>query len=301
MKIPVGSTTHTLPPQTLMADRYRGRKIRHTFRVHGAEDWLLIYTVGGSGLYRSAAGTGFRSGPGDVTIYRPHLYQDYQFCPQAGGWDLLWAHFLPRSEWRTWLDWPEVLPGLMRLNLHEPPLRRRVRQRLQDVVRLNFGSHAHGKNLGLNALEEVVLWCDSVNPRRSPFQPDARIARALEMLTSGLAEPFSEEKLARAVGLSPSRFRHLFREQVGDSARDFQEQLRIRRARELLGMSRRTVAEIANEMGYNNPFYFTLRFKKHTGESPRAFRQRSAGKAPRGQERRIWRDAVDRESHRRDQ
>jgi AraC-like DNA-binding protein len=49
----------------------------------------------------------------------------------------------------------------------------------------------------------------------------------------------------------------------------------LRRAGELLALSRQTIAEIADEVGFANPFYFTLRFKKHTGESPRAFRLRT--------------------------
>ena len=75
-------------------------------------------------------------------------------------------------------------------------------------------------------------------------------------------------------GLSPSRLRHLFGEQMGVSPRQFQEDQRLRRARDLLALSRHTIGEIALEVGFSNPFYFTLRFKKQTGESPRAFRQR---------------------------
>ena len=103
---------------------------------------------------------------------------------------------------------------------------------------------------------------------------DPRVRKAMDFLGQHAAEPFSEERLARAAGLSPSRLRHLFRAQVGDSPRHFQEDLRLRRARDLLAMSRQTIGEIARELGFENPFYFTLRFKKQTGESPRAFRQR---------------------------
>jgi AraC family transcriptional regulator of arabinose operon len=130
----------------------------------------------------------------------------------------------------------------------------------------------------LNALEEVLLWCDSINPRQSSSQPDPRIAKAMDFLTTHLSEPFSMERLARVAGLSPSRLRHLFREQAGDSPRHFQELQRLRRAKDLLAMSRQTIGEIALELGFTNPFYFTLRFKKHTGDSPRAFRQQTTRK-----------------------
>ena len=86
--------------------------------------------------------------------------------------------------------------------------------------------------------------------------------------------------MALLAGLSPSRLRHLFRSQTGCSPRNFLEEQRMRRARELLLLSRQTIAEIAYATGFDNPFYFTLRFKKHTGESPRDFRGRISLKSP---------------------
>jgi AraC family transcriptional regulator of arabinose operon len=145
---------------------------------------------------------------------------------------------------------------------------------MREVIAHYYSPAPRGQDFGLNALEEVLLWCDSVNPRRTERPRDPRIEKALELLTFALPEPFSEKRVAQAVGLSPSRFRHLFREQVGDSARHFQEQLRLRRARDLLALSNWTVAQVADDLGFASPFYFTLRFKKHIGESPRAFRRR---------------------------
>jgi AraC family transcriptional regulator of arabinose operon len=276
MPIPRGATSYCPPIIPLRADEYRGRAIRHTFRPRGTRDWLLIQTVGGSGLYRGADGTEFRSKPGDVTVHRPHTLHDYQFAPDCGRWDLVWAHFLPRADWMAWLDWPEILPGLLRLNLHDPALRRRVATRMREVIAHYFSPALRAQEFGLNALEEVLLWCDTANPHRKERPRDARIEKALELLSFGMTEPFSERRIAGAVGLSSSRFRHLFRDQVGDSARNFHEQLRLRRARDLLAMSGWTVAEVADELGFASPFYFTLRFKKHTGQSPRAFRQAMA-------------------------
>ena len=273
MKIPKGATSFSPPAIPLHAGTFRGATIRHTFRPQGTRDWLLIYTKAGSGLYRFPGGA-FESCPGDFTLYRPGHFQDYQFSARARKWDLAYAHFLPRVEWLPWLNWPELSPGLMSLSLRKSPLLAKVIKRLDDMVRLTHGSRPRKLSFGQNALEEILLWCDSLNPRQASSQPDPRVARALEFLTSHATDPFSEEHLARAAGLSPSRLRHLFRLEIGHSPRDFQEQRRLHRARDLLAMSRQTIGEIALELGFSNPFYFTLRFKKQTGESPRAFRQR---------------------------
>ncbi len=277
------------PAAPLIPGHFRGRTIRHTFRTHGTQDWLLIYTVAGSGLYRFEEGGEYQSRAGDVTLYRPGAFHDYRFAPQAGKWDLLWAHFLPKTDWLPWLQWPEIAPGLMCLNLHSTLLRQRLIVRMKDVIRLNYGAQPRSQPLALNALEEVLLWCDSLNPKQASAQLDPRITKAMDFLVTHLADSFSEERLARAVGLSASRLRHLFREQAGSSPRHFQEQQRLRRARDLLCSSRQTIGEIARELGFANPFYFTLRFKKATGESPRAFRQRLTRKENRAPQNRARR------------
>ena len=54
----------------------------------------------------------------------------------------------------------------------------------------------------------------------------------------------------------------------------FIENERMARAKQLLALTSRNVGAIAQEVGYENPFYFSLRFKKHTGVSPTDWRTR---------------------------
>ena len=54
----------------------------------------------------------------------------------------------------------------------------------------------------------------------------------------------------------------------------FLEQQRLDRARQLLELSGRSIGDIAADVGFDNPFYFTLRFKRLTGLSPRDYRKR---------------------------
>ena len=194
---------------------------------------------------------------------------------------MLWAHFLPRTEWVSWLAWPEIVEGLMHLKLQDATLRRRVVLRLREMIRWETVSRAQGQVLGQNALEEVLIWCDSVNPRRTESSLDPRVGKAMDFLTTHSSAPFSEIDLTRAAGLSASRLRNLFKAETGSSPRRFQELQRLRKARDLLSQSRHTIAQIAIELGFNNPFYFTLRFKKETGENPRAYRLRTTGTEPR--------------------
>ncbi len=51
------------------------------------------------------------------------------------------------------------------------------------------------------------------------------------------------------------------------------------RARQLLEFTQEPVSAIARQVGFENPFYFTLRFRRHLGASPREWRQQQAGRS----------------------
>ena len=97
--------------------------------------------------------------------------------------------------------------------------------------------------------------------------------RARAYLLEHLAEPIEMSVLAKEVDLSVSRLAHLFRDQTGQTPQQFVEAERMARARQLLERTGRTVTAIALEVGFENPFYFSLRFKKQTGLSPRDWRR----------------------------
>jgi AraC family transcriptional regulator of arabinose operon len=267
----------TLPSRPISSGSFNGRTIRHTVRPQGSGDWLLIYTLAGSGLYQSEGGE-LATRPHEISLFRPDDYQNYRWSPRAGRWNLLYAHFQPRAEWLPWLEWPEPVRGLMVLRLEDRALRGRVIRSLREMVRYERGAGARRETFAMHALEEALLWCDAANPRQAAARLDPRVSRAMDFICRHPELPYSETALVQAAGLSASRLRHLFREQTGQSIRDFQERKRLERARQLLTLSGQTIGEISGELGFSNPFYFTLRFKKWSGESPRAFRRRTAGR-----------------------
>jgi AraC family transcriptional regulator of arabinose operon len=244
-----------------------------TWREHGTSDWLLIYTLGGLGRF------GFEGGQipaqaGDMVLLRPGTRHDYGVETTQRRWELLWTHFHPRPHWLEWLDWPATAPGLMRLTLEDAALRRRIAARFFEAHRLATGAQRRREALAMNALEEILLWCDQLNPQADSSRLDGRVQRAMDYLCLHLAAEITLDSVAEASGLSVSRLAHLFRSQVGMTPLQFLEIQRLNRARQLLELTPHTVQAIAAEVGFNSPFYFTLRFKRQTGLSPRAYRRR---------------------------
>lgn len=243
------------------------------WRPRGTEDYLLMLTLDGGGRVDTATGPIITS-IGDAILIRPHTRHDYRTAPPVGRWELLWAHFLPRPHWQEWLRWPEPGAGVGRIALPEGETRERVTSALHMMVDWTRSGRERRTDFAMNALETALLWCDTANPEAGRAKLDPRVRRAMEYLLENLRSPVSLEAVADKVGLSSSRLAHLFKEQTGETPREFLERERILRAGQLLTLTGRTVAAVAEEVGFENPFYFTLRFKKRTGFSPRAWRDR---------------------------
>jgi len=101
----------------------------------------------------------------------------------------------------------------------------------------------------------------------------ARVAASIAWMKGRLAEPLRLAELANYSGLSVPHYTVLFREQTGFSPIAWLGRLRIKWSCELLDTTRFSIAEIARQTGFSDPFYFTRYFRRVVGQSPRKYRQ----------------------------
>lgn len=80
------------------------------------------------------------------------------------------------------------------------------------------------------------------------------------------------EQIAQASSVSVSHFRKLFKEITGQTPIQYLSQLKLRQAFALLGQTNASISEIAATLGFENQYYFSNFFKKHTGLSPLSYR-----------------------------
>lgn len=95
---------------------------------------------------------------------------------------------------------------------------------------------------------------------------------ALERARAYMEEHYSQnvtiEQLARIAEVSPKYFVDLYKKTYGSSAMDYLAELRISRAKQMMIQSHAKLREIAHQVGYNDEFYFSRKFKKAVGVSP---------------------------------
>lgn len=116
---------------------------------------------------------------------------------------------------------------------------------------------------------------ESAHGGRATLHP--ALVRAMETIEANIAAPLSVEKLAQQACVSPGYLMALFRRQAGKGPTQYQQELRMRRAAQLLRAPYLSVQEVGVRCGYDDPNYFARVFRKTHHCSPREFRaQREA-------------------------
>ncbi len=87
------------------------------------------------------------------------------------------------------------------------------------------------------------------------------------------ARSISLSDLAKELGTSPSRARHIVKEIFGLSFRQLVKKYRIAQARQLLLFSNLPIPQIAENCGFADPSNFHKSFKQMIGTTPNQFRQ----------------------------
>lgn len=82
-------------------------------------------------------------------------------------------------------------------------------------------------------------------------------------------------QLADLCGISARHLSRVFPATMGVSLSEYSEQVRVRRAKELLVNSNLTLKQIAAVLGFSNPNSFSVAFRRATGETPKVYYRRS--------------------------
>ncbi len=81
------------------------------------------------------------------------------------------------------------------------------------------------------------------------------------------------KKLAEYAGKTPEQLSYLFKRHLDIRPVDYVIQCRLEKAVKLLQYEEYSVQEVAKEVGYADPLYFSRLFKKHLGCAPSSIKR----------------------------
>jgi AraC family transcriptional regulator of arabinose operon len=116
---------------------------------------------------------------------------------------------------------------------------------------------------------------------------DRRIELVISKIETDISASWDTPTLASMVDLSPSRFRHLFKQETGTSPAQYLKELRLRKAEKMLRKTFLSVKQILKRVGIRSNSHFVHDFRRIHGVTPTAYR------------RTIWRAAKARKTRKR--
>jgi AraC-like DNA-binding protein len=120
---------------------------------------------------------------------------------------------------------------------------------------------------------ERLLLDSLISTASPPMDQRARAIRAAQAKLDGnCREPLDLLRLAAEHGFSPASFRRHWKALTGVSPARYVTLLRIREACRLLVETGEDVARIALAVGFNDPLYFSRKFRQVVGETATAYR-----------------------------
>ena len=259
------------PVSTLFGDRFEQGSEYRTVREKGRSDWLMLLTLAGVG--RVASALDIRQAlPGALTVFPPGAPQDYATDPESGRWVFLWVHFNPQPHWLPWLE-AMVPPRRMDQWVLSGGLFDSVVSAWEEAILHVRRPHPTAPLWSRWAFERVLLLLhDSQLAASEDGLLPVPLARAVHWGGPYIDRPFRLADWAKAAGISGSRLSHLAKEHLSESLQRYAEKMKLQHAAQLLRLTQLRVQEIAPAVGYEDPFYFSTRFRRHYGISPRRYR-----------------------------
>jgi AraC-like DNA-binding protein len=115
-----------------------------------------------------------------------------------------------------------------------------------------------------------VIECSRRNPKHALSSNINNLLRAIE---ARIEEPLTVGDLAARMGLSVSRFKARFKQEIGIPPAEYVQRCKMAAAKSLLAGRKLTITDIAYRLGFSSSQYFATVFKRYTGQSPRAWRR----------------------------
>ena len=145
---------------------------------------------------------------------------------------------------------------------------------LNELLRDGLRHSPHKQSLCDAWLRCLLLRIASSRGSANPCESDshATYTRCLETIDKQVITLLSQQQLADACGVSPAYLCRLFRKFGKQTPYQYLTRARMNLAADKLLDESVSITEVADQLGFTDPFHFSRTFKKVYGVSPSAFR-----------------------------
>lgn len=120
----------------------------------------------------------------------------------------------------------------------------------------------------------VAINRTKINRGHEIWKPDALFLKFLEKVRNDFKHNNSVSQFAKILGTTEAKLNELAKLHAGKTAQNVIYGMIVSEAKRLLTYEKLTVKEVAYRLGFNDPFYFSNFFKKHTKLSPKSYHEK---------------------------
>jgi len=234
------------------------------------DEYQILYLINGKGQFRSAS-CGLRQiNAGDMILSFPGEWHSYMPSAQTG-WEGYWIGFKGAT-----------IDGLISNRFFSPE---------EPVVDVGFNEQMVSlfkQGLDIAQLQKpgyqsmlagtAQMLCGFIHyaERNNAFRDKEiveKVNRAKVLMQSDNPGYNSPEKIAEQLNIGYSWFRKVFKQYTGYSPALYYNELRLKKAKELLTNTAIPVKEISFSLNFESPSYFITFFKAKVGVSPSRYRE----------------------------
>lgn len=248
---------------------YPKAKEHYTYRKKGLPENFLFYCVDGHGWYK-IENQRYEVGPNEFFILpqnKEHAYGADDHHP----WSIYWIHFggdgLPAFN-ETLSVQKYFKPFHVKNNAETFAVFTKIYKALQlgySIDNLLFA------NMCFTHFLTLFLYNARHNESYEIEKPDC-VDLAILHMQQHLDENISLNELSKQYNYSVSRFSNLFKQKTGYAPIDYFLQMKMQKACQELDFTNQSIKLISFNMGFDDPYYFSKRFKTIIGVSPKKYR-----------------------------
>ena len=236
----------------------------------GRRDYHFVYVVDGT-MYFELQGRRMELGAGNLVFFRPGEAQVYGSY-EGEAVSYYWAHFSGNcvesvlsdcgflDKTRCFIDVDSGVCKILNMIIKE----------------YTYGEYCYitkCNSLFIMALSEMARLTDHAAKASEKYDV---LLPALKAMEQNYSVWYKNEEYAQMCGISKYHFIHLFTECKGCSPSKYKSNLLMQKAAELIRISSVPMNEIADMLGFDDPLYFSKKFRAFYGMSPSEYRKASS-------------------------
>lgn len=251
---------------------YPNARFHYRDRKDGISEHILIYNLEGKGW--------IRIGSKDHIILSNHFFvipantPHAYFADEATPWNIYWVHFAGDKSHLF-----SKITGHTNIISPSPVSRKKERIDIftEILVNLSMGYSRENLEYANLCLWHLMASFVYINQFRQILQgtyPDLP-SQAINFMRENINKPLKLEDIANSTGYSTSHFSRIFSEKTGQSPMEYFNHLKMQEACRWLDTTKLGIGEIASNIGYSDPYYFSRTFKRIMRQSPLHYRKRN--------------------------